>query len=726
VQFQYNAHGYQHKLVEATNPAHVYQQVNNTNAFGQVTSESLHDAQFQLSRSYHQQTGLVSNITATSTYALPRTLMNVSYVFDAIGNLSSRTRQVQAQSPLPAKTLQETFTYDQLNRLTQIAPKLNNVAQPNQTLSYDLLGNITNKSGVGAYTYTPTRPHAVASAAGSNYSYDSVGNMTSGGGRTTTYTAFRKPVLITKGNASTQFAYGPDRSYYLRLDTTSATSNGVTTTKTTKTRYVGNVELIAETTLISSSSGSSSNTVSKTKRYIGGSIIVTDKAANGSTPALHEEHALFTDHLGSTAAVAKANSLDYTQQDYDAFGKRRSLWTIAELTDAEKLNLNSLTTTGFTGHEMMDEVGLIHMQGRVYDPNLGRFMSADPYITELDNTQNMNRYSYVYNNPMNATDPSGFAEEGLEEGASATYPYSEEELYMQELANQMAMINSWAMGMAVFGSYSLFQLDPFVIINQNAAMSWAATNAGMVLGPSSSSRIPQTTTAPPSVAGADTRPLTGPSATQEPVCPGCEEITITGKRVSPPPIVISTNTTVESNAANVLGQVATNVQLAGAGTGVANAEEESGDKTVDIVSDLDTLLTALGISFDVKKSAFEKMSLLSVNEGLKTLAKYADKFATGFIYVGTSLSLAQVVGESIKGDYINAGAEAGEASFGIAILFLGAPGAVAGTSYFILDVTGATDEISGALSNAGCNIAGGCFAGIDSNGNVLVTPGVFK
>jgi hypothetical protein len=59
------------------------------------------------------------------------------------------------------------------------------------------------------------------------------------------------------------------------------------------------------------------------------------------------------------------------------------------------------------------------MQGRVYDPKLGRFMSADPYITELDNTQNMNRYSYVYNNPLTLTDPNGFQATGLLDGCSS-------------------------------------------------------------------------------------------------------------------------------------------------------------------------------------------------------------------------------------------------------------------------------------------------------------------
>jgi RHS repeat-associated protein len=236
----------------------------------------------------------------------------------------------------------------------------------------------------------------VVAANNSTFTYDNVGNMlteknssTNAVIRAASYNSFRKPVSITKGTHTTSFDYGPDRSHYKRVDNT-----GV---NVTKTLTVGNVEFIKV----------DSGPV-KTKRYIGGVMVVTD--FNGT----HEEHALLTDHLGSTVVMAKANSTEMNQEDYDAFGKRRNLWTVEEELAADKLTLNKLTTTGFTGHEMLDEVGLIHMQGRVYDPNLGRFLSADPFITELDNTQNMNRYSYVYNNPLTLTDPSGFGVQDLD------------------------------------------------------------------------------------------------------------------------------------------------------------------------------------------------------------------------------------------------------------------------------------------------------------------------
>ncbi|OJA03541.1 RHS repeat domain-containing protein, partial [Bathymodiolus thermophilus thioautotrophic gill symbiont] len=65
--------------------------------------------------------------------------------------------------------------------------------------------------------------------------------------------------------------------------------------------------------------------------------------------------------------------------------------------------------------EHIDEMGFIHMNGRVYDPSIGRFLSADPNIQAPYNTQSYNRYSYVLNNPLKYTDPSGFWFEWLED-----------------------------------------------------------------------------------------------------------------------------------------------------------------------------------------------------------------------------------------------------------------------------------------------------------------------
>ncbi|MFT5164481.1 MAG: RHS repeat-associated protein [Alteromonadaceae bacterium] len=71
------------------------------------------------------------------------------------------------------------------------------------------------------------------------------------------------------------------------------------------------------------------------------------------------------------------------------------------------------TRRGFTDHDHIDEVELIYMNGRVYDYNVGRFMRVDPIISIPGNSQGINPYSYIMNNPLVGTDPTGYALEIL-------------------------------------------------------------------------------------------------------------------------------------------------------------------------------------------------------------------------------------------------------------------------------------------------------------------------
>ena len=112
---------------------------------------------------------------------------------------------------------------------------------------------------------------------------------------------------------------------------------------------------------------------------------------------------MITDHTGAIVQ----------EQSFDAWGLRRNAvdWQVLSssiLTSSFGVFSDPITTRGFTGHEMVDEVGIIHMNGRIYDPKLGRFLQADPFVQEPFNTQSLNRYSYVINNPLAYTDPSGF------------------------------------------------------------------------------------------------------------------------------------------------------------------------------------------------------------------------------------------------------------------------------------------------------------------------------
>jgi RHS repeat-associated protein len=72
--------------------------------------------------------------------------------------------------------------------------------------------------------------------------------------------------------------------------------------------------------------------------------------------------------------------------------------------------MNQPLERGFTGHEHLDDVRLIHMNGRVYDYALGRFLSVDPIISNPANSQSLNPYWYIGNNPLSGVDPTGYTE----------------------------------------------------------------------------------------------------------------------------------------------------------------------------------------------------------------------------------------------------------------------------------------------------------------------------
>src|SRR5262249_44422488 len=94
---------------------------------------------------------------------------------------------------------------------------------------------------------------------------------------------------------------------------------------------------------------------------------------------------------------------------YDAWGKRR----FPTGADDPSGSITSQTTRGFTGQEELADAGLVHLNGRVYDPVVGRVMSADPMVPDPMNGQAWNRYSYVINNPLAFTDPNGYCFLGM-------------------------------------------------------------------------------------------------------------------------------------------------------------------------------------------------------------------------------------------------------------------------------------------------------------------------
>jgi len=111
------------------------------------------------------------------------------------------------------------------------------------------------------------------------------------------------------------------------------------------------------------------------------------------------------DHLGTITHVTNASGTVQNQYSFDAWGRRRNFsnwgYTVATQTDL-------LPSRGFTSHEWLPWFNLYNMNGRLYDPVVGRFLSPDPIVQNPAYSQNLNRYSYVLNNPLRYNDPSGY------------------------------------------------------------------------------------------------------------------------------------------------------------------------------------------------------------------------------------------------------------------------------------------------------------------------------
>ena len=426
VRHVYNANGHLQALRDAVGvedaqgtftPRTVYRTVTAMDARGNVTAETLGNG-ISRNHAYDGQTGRVRAIRSGLGTAGNR--QDLAYDWDALGNLTQRQRT------RGGTTLTEEFCHDNLNRLvrsrltTEAGARAKDLCDSPlsqltdvDTVAYDGYGNIRAKSGVGTYAYGAgtAGPHAVTSVTKPDntqvtYAYDANGNNTSSSdGRAIAHTAFDKPKSIDKGNHRTTFAYGPDRSRFKRVDTVTEGTGASRTTRTTTTLHIGGVERITRP----------SGHV-QVKRHIGGIAIETVGSADGGcgrSDATAIQYVL-RDHLGSVDVLTDAGGGIDRDLRFDAWGRRAAPSTGEPLADsAAKAFDHCETTRGFTDHEMLDEVGVVHMNGRIYDPALGRFLQADPFVQFPGDLQSHNRYSYVLNNPLAYTDPSGHFLKGL-------------------------------------------------------------------------------------------------------------------------------------------------------------------------------------------------------------------------------------------------------------------------------------------------------------------------
>ncbi|MGY3449862.1 RHS repeat domain-containing protein [Bradyrhizobium sp. USDA 4353] len=356
-----------------------YWTVNTLDAELRITQDTAGNG-LTTTRSFDALTGRLVGI-ATGGGAV----QNFSYTYDRRGNPLSRS---------DANTnLNETFTYDALSRLTSSTVNLTPTPL-SKTFTYDPIGNLLTKSDVGTYSYPAagsTKPHAVMSVSGASisttFTYDANGNQTSGLGRSLVYTSYNKPSSITQGTRTISFLDDTDHQRFKQV------------TPEATTLYIAAFGVTAEV----------SNPGTLTQKWtdylsVGGtSVGIRVTQASMATPSTRYLH---KDHLGSVAVITNENGVVQERLSYDAWGKRR----LANGADDPAGSITSQTTRGFTGEEQLSVAGLVHLNGRVYDPILARMTSADPTVPYATSSQGWNRYSYARNRPVRSVDPSGFGD----------------------------------------------------------------------------------------------------------------------------------------------------------------------------------------------------------------------------------------------------------------------------------------------------------------------------
>lgn len=367
------------KRVKDFNSTTVFWQANAVDSRGHITQEVLGNG-LVTNRVYDSITGWLKSIKCGVGGGT--CVQNQSYLWDKVGNMTQRQN-----NNLP---LTEDFYYDNLHRLDH--SNLN--GSENLHMYYDAMGNITSRTDVGnnaLWSYDTNKKHQVLQAGPYSYEYDDNGNAKKRNGYNIVWNKYNYPTTINGNGETSTLSYDAAMARW-KQEYVAGTVNETTI-------YVGN-ELEKVT----------SNGVTDYRHYIfapGGPVAIMSRTTTGfnTTRYLHR------DALGSITKITDGNTAaEVVSMSFSAFGARRNPLTWSgSPTNGDFVGSEGVTREGYTGHDGLGRTGLIHMGGRVQDSITGRFLSADPFITNPGLTQNFNRYSYVYNNPLTNTDPSGFS-----------------------------------------------------------------------------------------------------------------------------------------------------------------------------------------------------------------------------------------------------------------------------------------------------------------------------
>jgi len=403
VRYNYTSLGFLYYVSDATDGS-LYWAATARDAAGQVKSEYTRNG-VETTSTRNEATGWLMGSRSVAHADGDTLIQNWTYRFDEVGNLRSRTR-ADVVNGAPSD---EAFSYDPLNRLTGSAVAVGS-GNYFETYDIDVRGNITAKAGKG-YTYGAAGgcatggPHAVCTFDGSaQYQYDANGNLLSGSGRSITYDLANKAVHIQSGDNGVDFVYGADGNRVVQ-----ETTGGGSTARTVYVGLGATGKSMYERTTRSDGTVEHTHFLYAPGEHKDNAFAI--KVVRGGSATLSFNH---FDHLGSVTAVsdeqghvvsAASGGGAATVAEYDPWGARRS----PDGRPAEAASFQPLPGhREFTGHETVPGVGLVNMNGRIYDPAIGRFLSPDPNVQYVADLQSYNRYSYVLNNPLRYTDPTGY------------------------------------------------------------------------------------------------------------------------------------------------------------------------------------------------------------------------------------------------------------------------------------------------------------------------------
>jgi RHS repeat-associated protein len=381
-----------------------------TNAKGQALRAKL--GAVDMDNSYDPN-GFLAYVNQSS--AVKPNLLRLSYSFDALKN-ELKFRKTEGDF-----AIEEYFDYDDNNRLINWTNPVTGVKPSSNRNVYDIKGRITANDEVGtikfensAKIYQPTGM-TLNTAGTQNYNGDLI--------QTITYNENNDPVQINGEKARISFKYGLG-SARQRINISKLKDTGIGggggeppvsgfSTEEDWDAPVWQVKLSKFYNEDGSFEVVRNQSTNEEKHiiYIEGSpyesniVYLKDFAeTNGSYKFLHK------DYIGSVLAISDEAGNKLEQRHFDAWGNFTHL-KIANgpvVTDKAVIaGATLLVDRGYTSHEHFMDVGIIHMNGRLYDPLLRRFLNADENIQDPTNTQNYNKYGYVMNNPMMYNDPDG-------------------------------------------------------------------------------------------------------------------------------------------------------------------------------------------------------------------------------------------------------------------------------------------------------------------------------